>query len=175
MSIVAPIRPLRDSDSLVSLTDLLHRAYAPLASLGLNYTGVDQTVEETAMRISRGKCAVAEIDGKVVGTITVIGARPDRGTPWYREPYVASAHQFAVEPTLQGRGIGSALMSSAESWAPDHGYSQLAVDTAESAHHLIAYYAKRGYRFVEFAQWPGKRYRSIVYSKELPMSGRGDR
>jgi GNAT superfamily N-acetyltransferase len=84
-------------------------------------------------------------------------------------------HQFAVEPTLQGRDIGSALMSWAESWAPDRGYSQLAVDTAESAHHLIAYYAKRGYRFVEFAQWPGKCYRSVVYSKELPMSGRGDR
>jgi GNAT superfamily N-acetyltransferase len=167
MSIVAAIRPLGDSDSLSSLTDLLHRAYGPLASLGLNYTSVDQTTGETGARIARGKCAVVEINGKVVGTITVIGARPDRGTPWYREPHVASAHQFAVEPALQGHGIGTALMSWAESWAPNHGYSQLAVDTAESAHHLIAYYAKRGYRFIEFAQWPGKHYRSVVYSKEL--------
>src|SRR5580700_1452852 len=122
MSIATAIRPLRGSDSLISLTDLLHRAYAPLGSIGLNYTAIDQTTEETALRISRGTCAVAEIDGKVVGTITVIRARPDRGTPWYCRPYVASAHQFAVEPHLQCNGIGSALMRWGETWAFQQGY-----------------------------------------------------
>ena len=161
------IRKLRDSDSLVDLTNLIHRAYAPLASRGFNYTGVDQPVEETAKRISRGQCAVAEIDGTIVGTITVIRPRFDRATRGYCEPHVASVHQFAVEPKLQGNGIGLALMSWAESWARDQGYRHLAVDTAESAHHLIAYYAKRGYGFVEFAQWPGKQYRSIICSKKL--------
>ena len=170
MLVVADIRPLNDTDSLAALTDLLHRAYAPLATLGLNYTGADQTVEETARRIALGECAVAVLDAHVVGTITVVGAKPNRGCPWYREPYVASAHQFAVEPKLQGNGTGSALMSWAEAWGHDHGYRELAVDTAEPAQHLVAFYTRRGYRFIEFVQWPGKRYRSVILSKSLPIA-----
>lgn len=37
------IRPIEPGDSLEELTRLLHRAYAPLGKLGLNYTAVDQS------------------------------------------------------------------------------------------------------------------------------------
>ena len=63
------IRTLQPSDSLHELTALLHRAYARLGAMGLNYTAVDQSPEITAKRIAGGQCFVAEIEGKLAGTI----------------------------------------------------------------------------------------------------------
>jgi GNAT superfamily N-acetyltransferase len=164
------IRSLNESDSLAALTDLVHRAYAPLGALGLNYTAVDQSVDETATRIARGECAVACIGGLVIGTVIAAGTKPKGATPWFREPFVATAHQLAVEPSFQRHGVGSALMQWAESWAFIHHYTELAVDTAEPAEHLVAFYTRRGYRFIEFAQWQGKRYRSVILSKSLTLA-----
>ena len=65
------IRPLLPSDSMVQITQLLHRAYARLGSMGLNYTAVDQTAEVTASRIAGGHCYVAEWLGTLAGTIVV--------------------------------------------------------------------------------------------------------
>jgi hypothetical protein len=52
------------------LTALLHRAYADLGAMGLNYTAVDQSAEVTRLRIAGGRGFVA-IDraGRIVGTI----------------------------------------------------------------------------------------------------------
>ena len=36
-----------EQDDAEALTDLLHRAYAELGAMGLNYTAVDQSVAET--------------------------------------------------------------------------------------------------------------------------------
>ena len=41
------------------------------------------------------------------------------------------------------------------------------MDTAEQAEHLITLYAGLGYKHVEFVQWSGKVYRSVVLSKAL--------
>ena len=165
--VAASIRTLAASDSLAALTHLLHRAYAPLAAAGLNYTAADQTPDVTAQRIERGECAVALAGDVLVGTITVEGPHSNAGCPWYRQPNVASAHQFAVDPTYQRGGFGSALMEWAEAWAGHRGYTELAVDTAEPASHLVAFYNRRGYRFIEFAQWHGKHYRTVILSKSL--------
>jgi GNAT superfamily N-acetyltransferase len=86
---------------------------------------------------------------------------------YFRKPDVASAHQFAVEPTLHGLGIGRALLSVAEDWAASQGFRKLAVDTAEPALHLIELYLKLGYKRVGYVQWPGKLYRSVVLSKAV--------
>jgi GNAT superfamily N-acetyltransferase len=162
------IRQLTEGDSLEMLTALLHRAYAPLGSRGLNYTAVDQSAQATASRIAQGVCAVATLDGTIIGTILVRpGPNLQASSPWYRQRHVASAGQFAVEPAHQGRGTGSSLMAWAEKWANACGYSEIAVDTAEPAHELVAFYNSRGYRFIEYGQWPGKRYRSTVLSKSL--------
>lgn len=164
---IAQIRQLNAADSIAALTDLIHRAYANLGAMGLNYTAVDQSVEVTANRVARGICSVATIGERVVGTITVEGVKSDGGSPWFREANVASVHQFAVDPSFQRRGIGTALMDWAELWAKQEHFSELAVDTAEPAEHLVAFYRRRGYRFIEFAQWAGKRYRTVILSKSL--------
>ena len=68
---MSQIRELSLNDSLGEITKLLHRAYARLGAMGLNYTAVDQSPEVTAERIAGGHCLIAEMDGKVVGTVLI--------------------------------------------------------------------------------------------------------
>jgi len=166
------IRPLGPDDDVEALTDVLHRAYAVLGAKGWNYTAIDQTSEVTRKRLADGVgLAAVDAAGRVVGTVTF---HPPPGpdapawlSPWLSRPDVAHFGQFAVEPALQGRGIGARLMDAVEQMARAAGARELALDTAEPALHLIDWYGRRGYRFIEYAQWRGKRYRSVIMSKTL--------
>jgi GNAT superfamily N-acetyltransferase len=171
------LRPLRASDSLADITTLLHRAYARLGAMGLNYTAVDQTEAMTATRVARGQCFVLEDAAQIIGTITVNGPfHPTtdpwaRATPWYYRQDIAHLHQFAVEPTRQGEGLGQQLISAVEAWARQRGFAGIALDTAVPATHLRALYAKQGYVDVDEVQWDGKAYRSVVMVKALVRPG----
>jgi GNAT superfamily N-acetyltransferase len=161
------IRPFEASDSLPDLTALLHRAYAPLAEIGLRFVATYQDEEVTRRRIARGECYVAEKGGRVVGTILFQDQAQTSGCPYYDRPDVSSIHQFAVEPGHQKVGIGAALMARAESRAAECGAAVIALDTAEPARHLIAYYERRGYRIVDITQWKVTNYRSVVMSRTV--------
>lgn len=162
------IRPLRPSESLQELTDLLHNAYAELGQSGLNYTAVDQPASTTRERIRDGRCLVAVEEGRLVGTVVVRGtSQYNAEYPYFSKAGVASAHQMAVAPDHQGRGLGSTLLDLSEWWAREIGFAELALDTAESADHLVAWYVRRGYRPVDTVQGDGKRYRSVFLAKRL--------
>lgn len=161
------IRPIAPDDSLEELTALLHRAYAVLGKMGLNYTAVDQSPATTAERIAGGQCFVAVASSGLVGTIVVKPSHPQSTCEHFRRPDVASAHQFAVAPEHQSRGLGTRLLEHAESWVRNHLYTEIAIDTAEPAKHLVSFYERRGYRHIGWAQWEGKRYRSVIMSKDL--------
>lgn len=159
------IRPLEADDSLAALTSLLHRAYAGLASHGLRYMATHQSEEVTLERISQGSCYVAVKGGQIVGTILFKDARQTSGCSWYDQPQVASLAQFAVEPGLQAQGLGRQLITLVEEKAARSGAKEIALDTAEPATHLVSWYTKLGYRFIEYAQWGHTNYRSVILSK----------
>jgi GNAT superfamily N-acetyltransferase len=167
------LRPLAPSDSLETITALLHRAYARLAAMGLNYTAVDQSVETTRARFASGQGFVIEDGGALVGCVVVAGPfdeSKDPGTrrsPWYLRRDVAHLHQLAVDPAQQGHRLGDRLVDACEAWARERGFRAIALDTAEPAHHLRARYAQMGYAEVDHAQWDGKRYRSLILVKSL--------
>ncbi|KAA2235004.1 GNAT family N-acetyltransferase [Salinarimonas soli] len=161
------IRPLAASDSIDALTALLHRAYAGLGARGLNYTAVDQTPEVTRKRIAGGTCLVAERDGRVVGTLMVYPPGAGGGCPWFERPEVAKIGQFGVEPACHGGGVGARLLAHAEAMARALGAGDIALDTAEDAAHLVAWYGRCGYRLVDHVRWEGKTYRSVIMSKRL--------
>ena len=162
------VRTFEESDSIHDLTALLHRAYAQLGSMGLNYTAVDQTAEVTAKRIQGGQCFVVANGSTLVGTIVVQPTYEKNECEYFMRPQVAAAHQFAVDPGHQGKGMGRMLLEHAEKWAAQSGFNELAIDTAEQATHLVELYSRLGYRHVSWGQWPGKVYRSVVLSKSLP-------
>lgn len=161
------VRPLRRQDSIEELTSVLHRSYAALAGMGLNYTAANQTADTTRRRVEHGQCFVAVDGTRLVGTILVNSVVPNPLGDCYGRPHVASIHQFGVAPEFQGRGLGSLLLTQAEAWVKKLGFAEVALDAAESAPQLVAFYVRRGYRSVGRIQWSGKSYRSIIMSKEL--------
>ncbi len=62
-------------------------------------------------------------------------------------------------------------MKLAEDRAVASGATELAIDISEGAAHLISWYSRRGYRLVDYAQWEGKTYRSVILSKALTAPG----
>ncbi len=165
-----PIRPWQSTDSAAELTELLHRAYARLAGMGLRFWATHQSVAVTEERIAEGECFVAVADAVVCGTIVFRDAARTKGCPWYDRPDVASFGQFAVEPDLQSNGLGRRLIEHVEARAAASGAWELALDTAEPALHLVEWYTRLGYRFIEYAQWQHTNYRSVVLSKTLDAS-----
>ena len=165
------VRPLSPADSIPELTRLLHRAYARLAAMGLRYMATHQPDKVTRERTGQGECYVAVGDGALVGTIMFKPADRTNGSPWLDQPGVASLGQFAVAPDVQALGLGARLMDLVEGRAAATGAMEIALDTAEPAAHLVAWYARRGYRLIEHAQWGHTNYRSVIMSKRVSRDG----
>ncbi len=166
------IRPLQPTDSFEEITALLHRAYAPLAARGMAYVATHQGADVTANRCSRGRTWVGLDGGKIVATITLESApasvKATAGGEHYDQPGVAKFQQFAVDPPLQGTGLGARLMDLVEAEAKAAGAKELALDTSVHAEGLITMYERRGYRFVGNIDWrPTTNYLSVVLSKGL--------
>lgn len=161
------IRPLLPTDSIADLTDLLHRAYRRLADMGLRYMATHQSEEVTRERIAQGTCLVVLKDGRICGTILFRNPQQTSGCRWYDRQEVASLAQFAVDPDLQAQGLGLRLLRQVEVMALRAGAGEIALDTAEPATHLVAWYTRLGYRFVEHARWSHTNYRSVILSKAL--------
>jgi len=161
------IRPLEPDDSIEELTDLLRRGYKVLADMGLRYLATHQDADTTRQRIENAECFVAEYKGKIIATITFNMPDKTGGAPWYDRPEVAHFQQFAVEPKFQRHGIGARIMEFIEDYARKKGVVELALDTSEKATHLIDWYKRLGYRFIEYADWDETNYRSVIMSKML--------
>jgi len=164
------IRRHRKEDDIAPITGMLHAAYAPLAAMGLRYTATHQDDKVTLSRLERGIAFVAELDGVIVATVTLYAPEPDSSCEWYRRPEVYSFGQFGVRPDLQRGGVGLRLLHLMEQQAREHGARELALDTAEGAHHLRDWYARCGYREVERVSWGNTNYTSVILSKTLEPS-----
>jgi ribosomal protein S18 acetylase RimI-like enzyme len=160
-------RPISTGDSIEALTQMLHRAYGPLAEAGMRFTASYQTEETTLFRLGLGETIVASVEERVVGTVTIHRPEPTSPFRWYARPDVASMHQLAVEPDFQGRGIGRRLITLAEDLARTWGVQEIALDTSEHALALIALYERHGYRYVERIKHRSPNYHSVVMSKLL--------
>lgn len=149
------------------LTEMLHSAYHPLAEKGMRYLATHQPPETTLSRLKKGDSFLGFIGDELVSTVTIVKEDPHEPCSWYQRPDVYFFTQFAVKPCYQGVGLGKRLMDFVEDYAYKSGAKEMALDTSEHAHHLIAMYEKRGYRFIEYAQWGATNYRSVILSKKL--------
>ncbi len=161
------IRPISENDSIDDLTDLLHRSYKQLADIGLKFVATHQDSDITRRRIAKSNCFVALYQGRIIGTINLYLPGIMDKFAWYRKDGVALFGQFAVDPDFQKQGIGELMVQHLENFAVQHEVTELSLDTAEQADHLIAWYKKLGYRFIDYINWDVTNYRSVIYSKNL--------
>ena len=162
-------RLLTGDDSIEELTQLLHKSYKVLADMGLKYVAATQDHSTTLNRArSAYKCFIGIYKHKIVSTISLYSPKPLDESSWYSKDFVAKIGQFAVTPELQKYGIGSKMMDIVEEEAGKiKNVREIALDTAETAVHLIELYKKRGYRYVETVQWDVTNYKSVILSKSL--------
>jgi ribosomal protein S18 acetylase RimI-like enzyme len=162
------IRRFDAGDSIQELTEILHRAYAKFSEIGIQMKAANQPASETRKRIVRGECLVAEMDGRLVGTLVWRQpGRPQSPCSYYRRPDVATFEQFGVEPDDQGRGIGLKLLREAESKARRSGAAEMACDAAAKAQGLVHWYQRHGYRIVSKIRWQDTNHENLVLSKRL--------
>jgi len=105
--------------------------------------------------------------GKYVATITLDQPGTADGCAYYERPDVSSFYQFCVDPELRGHGLGRFLIQFVERRAVQLGATEMAIDTAEQARHLISMYKRYGYRPVDRLKWEATNYDSIVLAKSL--------
>lgn len=173
------IRTLAPSDSMRELTQLLHRAYAKQVAMGLRPLAGRQDDETTRRRCASGECFVAvlrvepparggkERRERLVGTILFHEVEDAEGPAWFRRKDVDYFSQFAVDPDLQGRGIGRLLLDHCERRALENGAKELACSMADPDRDLYDFYIRRGYRLIEHWQWPYTNYKSAILSKAI--------
>jgi GNAT superfamily N-acetyltransferase len=164
------VRRLTEADAIPPITALLHRAYARQVSLGLRPLAARQDDDVTRRRCASGECYLAfgeEDSGRPIGVIILNENEPDEGPPWFMRPGVASFSQLAVDPEMQGRGIGQMLLAKVESRAAEAGNQELGLSMAEPDDQLRDFYKRRGYRIVGTWKWPYTNYLSLIMSKTV--------
>lgn len=165
------LREWTSNDSIKSLTSLLNKSYKFLLDMGLNYVAATQDESVTLIRIEKAyKCFVGIYEGEIIATISLYNDSSSTNCKWYNESFVAKVGQFAVLPAFQRFGLGHKMMEIVEHEAAAlENISEIALDTAETAYHLIKYYEKRGYRYIETIKWDVTNYKSVVMSKSLEL------
>lgn len=166
------VRDLTPSDPIPPITQLLHRAYAKQVAMGLRPLAGRQEDHVTADRAANSECIVAVIRAEsgvdqIVGVILFEEHEKVDFPPWFLRPDVCHFAQFAVDPQTQGLGIGKRLLEEVERRARARAASELALSMAEPDRDLFDFYVKRGYRLVDYWQWPYTNYRSCILSKSL--------
>jgi GNAT superfamily N-acetyltransferase len=119
----------------------------------MRFVASHQDVATTKTRLSKGDAFVAVDGDTIVGTIILKDAAATNGSPFLDRPDVAEFSQFAVRPSHQRHGLGSRLIEMVEQRARQRGVAHLALDTSEHATGLIEMYTRKGFAFVEYAQW----------------------
>ena len=166
---IIEFRLLSNEDSIEELTHLLNKSYKVLADMGLNYVAACQNCDITSKRARDAyKSYIGIHKNKIVSTISLYSPKSSDKGSWYSRDFVAKIGQFAVEPELQKYGIGNKMMDFIENEARNmKNIKEIALDTAETAYHLINFYKKRNYRYIETIQWDETNYKSVVLSKIL--------
>ncbi|MHB1137796.1 MAG: GNAT family N-acetyltransferase, partial [Microthrixaceae bacterium] len=94
----------------------------------------DATMVGDALEDPDSRVELAERDGRLVGCLQLT---------WSGD--AAHFGMFAVSPTEQAGGIGSALLTHAEDLARTLGCASMDLEVIAQRHQLIAYYRRRGY------------------------------
>ncbi|MEO1535847.1 MAG: GNAT family N-acetyltransferase [Planctomycetota bacterium] len=165
------VRRFMTGDAIPEITSLLHRAYARQRALGLDPLAGRQDDSTTLDRVlaSEAYLALANHAGVelIVGIILFNEHEKVSFPPSFLEPGTAHFAMFAVDPQLQGIGVGVMLLERCERRALETGADRLALSMAEPDTSLRRYYERRSYDFIEHWKWPYTNYRSVILARQI--------
>jgi GNAT superfamily N-acetyltransferase len=106
----------------------------------------DSYVDEIFDRARKfaGKVFVAEMDGRVVGLLSVLGARRLEEPSETPIPFAYVDHLVVLDE-YRGQGIGKALLAEAEAYAKQSGRASIRLRVKGGNHPARALYANNGY------------------------------
>jgi GNAT superfamily N-acetyltransferase len=153
-----------------ALTAMLHRSFAELGRSGLNFTAVDQDVDDT-LRHAEGATTWLVLDGDTIAATATMRTPPEQELLELSRasalPNRAWLNRLAVDPDYRGLGLASRLWELCRDWARAAGATHVGLDTAAPATHLVELYSHWGFRHEEYIHWPGKTYDSTIMIVEL--------
>ena len=140
-----------DVDAVVRLVESAYRGESSRAGWTTEADLLDgqRTDPEEVLGLTRdpnARLLLAHQANELVGCVLV---RADAGGAVGNAAHVVAAHigMFAVRPTLQSRGLGSALLAEAERVARDElGAARAEMTVIEQRIDLLPWYERRGYR-----------------------------
>lgn len=129
------IRMATDQDS-ENITSLLFEAFKEFEHLYSKEAFAATVISpaEVSRRMQEGPLWVAELDGKILGTVSLL--------PRDNEAYVRG---MAVLPAAQGLKIGLKLMQQAEQFGLENHFSRLFLRTTPYLHKAIKLYEQFGF------------------------------
>jgi GNAT superfamily N-acetyltransferase len=162
---VRPARP-GDGDDLARVWIEMGAHYAALASDAFQAPAADGLAAwfEELLRQPRGGDSiwlVAEVDGRVVGTVDAHLERPvaDASRQILRDlgRLRVSVDALGVVEAYRRQGVGTRLMRAVEAWGRDHGAARIVLTTFADSPTSIPFYQHR----------MGYQQRSVVFGKDL--------
>ncbi len=114
-------------------------------------------------RRTAGSVLVAELDGRVVGSITHYNDANDEGMPVVFPPGTAGLRATAVLPEARGVGVGRRLVEACCDLGSTQGSSAIALHTAAFMTSAIVLYVRTG-----FVRWPQHDYRATDFFRGGP-------
>jgi ribosomal protein S18 acetylase RimI-like enzyme len=134
-----------DIDPLRSLIKSANEPYRGAVQDGL-FEAYLSSALDVASRLQSAEVLVAEVDGRMVGTITFYANANDEGMPSRFPSHTAGIRATAVEPSARGNGIGRALVDACIERAEAAGLASIALHTADFMVAAVALYEKAGFR-----------------------------
>ncbi len=86
---------------------------------------------------------VAELEGQVVGTVSVWPVGAAGSEAWL--PNAVDLRHLAVDERVRGQGVSTALLDLAERWARESGARTVCLHVRRGAHGVRGVYTRRGY------------------------------
>jgi GNAT superfamily N-acetyltransferase len=156
------VRAARSEDARTA-GEILDEATAFMAALGYDEWPVPFPQHELTMRIELGELYVAESDGEIAATFTLLWDDP---TFWgERPPDAAYLHKLAIRRRFAGRGLGAALVDWADAQAAAAGRRFLRLDCQRDDPGIRAYYERLGFEHRGDVDHP--RFAAALYERPV--------
>ena len=128
---------------VATVAGLLDEATRWVHELGYEQWPLPFPRDELEAAIDREEVYIAELNGNVVATMTLLWDDP---VYWGKRPADAAyVHKLAVDRAYGGRGIGQALVEWADEKAAEAGRSFLRLDCLRDNSGIRAYYERLGF------------------------------